>query len=125
MGLRWPLGLLLLCAIDSLAQAPAPPAVPADLSPLHVVTYIELKPTAKTEGAALLKSWREAQRHADGNLRAEVVQSSMRPGQFVLIAAWKNKAAFDAHAGAAEQFRDKLSQMTGALYDERLYEGLD
>jgi len=121
MGLRWPLGLLLLCAIDSLAQAPAPPAVPADLSPLHVVTYIELKPTAKTEGAALLKSWREAQRHADGNLRAEVVQSSMRPGQFVLIAAWKNKAAFDAHAGAAEQLRDKLQALRNSPADDRFH----
>src|SRR3954471_18778166 len=99
-----------LSAFSAVAQTPAtpPPPVPADVSPLYVVTYVELKPTAAKEGTAILKSWREAQRKAEGNLRAEVVHHTTRPGQFVVIAAWKNKAAFDAHSEVGKSFRDKL-----------------
>src|SRR6266850_8376682 len=77
MRFRWFAAFIGVFAFEALAQAPAPasppPPVPADVSPLYVVTYVELKPTAKSEGAAILKSWREAQRKAEGNLRAEVV----------------------------------------------------
>src|SRR5437762_184664 len=45
--------LFLFAATHVVAQAPAsPPPVPADVSPLYVVTYVELKPAAKAEGAA-------------------------------------------------------------------------
>ena len=53
MALRWPLALLCLSVVDSSAQAPAGPPVPADVSPLYVVTYLELRPSAQSEGAAL------------------------------------------------------------------------
>src|SRR6266576_2866249 len=69
--------LLCLFAANSSAQTPAaaPPAVPADVSPLYVVTYVEAKPTARDEAAALLKSYREASRSSSGNLRSVVVRS--------------------------------------------------
>ena len=121
MALRSALALLCLTAVDSWAQAPA---VPPDPSPLHVVTYVELRPTAKSEGATLLRAWRDAQRQASGNQRAEVVQSPTRPGQFVLIAAWRNKAAFDAHAEAAAPFREKLNALRNSPADDRLHSGL-
>src|SRR5206468_12218642 len=56
--------LLSFSAMNSLAQAPAaaPPAVPGDVSPLYVVTYIESKATARDETAALLKSYKSASR---------------------------------------------------------------
>src|SRR5258708_6638418 len=102
--------LLSLIATQVVAQAPAPPPpVPADVSPLYVVTYVELKPGSKADGASILKSWREAARKADGNMRVELVQSAIRPGQFVVLAAWRNKAAFDAHGEAAAAFREKLA----------------
>src|SRR5690242_6033764 len=85
--------LLSLSAMNSSAQAPAPPAVPADVSPLYVVTYVESKQTARDETAALLKSYQAASRKAAGNLRSIVVQRPRRPGQFVVVAAWKDKAA--------------------------------
>src|SRR5262245_12444680 len=95
----------LLCfSINAAAQAPAtpPPPVPADVSPLYVITYVELKPTAAKDGTAILKSWRESQGKAAGNLRSEVVHHTTRPGQFVVVAAWQNKAAFDAYADAGK-----------------------
>ena len=128
MGFRWSAALACLLALDAIAQAPAtppPPPVPPDVSPLYVVTYVELKPSAKAEGAALLKSWRDAQRRADGNQRAELVQSAVRPGQFVVLAAWRNKAAFDAHAGAGgQEFRDKLAALRNSPADDRFHNSL-
>lgn len=117
---------LLCSAMNVSAQAPAtpPPPVPADVSPLYVITYVELKPTAANEGAGVLKSWREAQKKAQGNLRAEVVRSSTRPGQFVVVAAWQNKAAFDAHADAGKVFRDKLNDLRNAPADDRFHNAL-
>lgn len=121
MALRFTLALLCLAAVDASAQAP--PAMP-DPSPLHVVTYVELRPTAKNEGSALLRAWRDAQRQAAGNQRAEVVQHPTRPGQFVIIAAWRNKAAFDGHAEAAAPFREKLNALRNSPTDDRLHTGL-
>src|SRR4051812_2888598 len=121
MPSRWALALLYLAAIDSSAQAP--PVMP-DPSPLYVVTYVELRPTAKSEGAALLRAWRDAQRQAAGNQRAEVVQSPTRPGQFVIIAAWQNKARLEAHAEAAAPFREKRNALRNSPTDDRLHSGL-
>jgi quinol monooxygenase YgiN len=115
--------LLSLIATPVIAQAPAtPPPVPADVSPLYVVTYVELKPSAKAEGAKILKSWRAAARKADGNMRLELVQSAIRPGQFAVLAAWRNKAAFDA-AGEAP-FREKLAALRNSPTDDRFHNSL-
>lgn len=122
------LALLGLYAVNSSAQAPAaaPPAVPADVSPLYVVTYVEAKPTARDEAAALLKSYRDASRATPGNLRSIVVQRPRRPGQFVVVAAWKDKAAWDAHMGtpATKEFRDKLGALRSAPADDRFHNSL-
>ncbi len=120
--------LLCLFAVNSIAQTPAtpPPAVPADVSPLYVVTYVEARPGARDEAAALLKSYREASRSTAGNLRSVVVRSVVRPGQFVVAAAWKDKAAWDAHMAAAgtKEFRDKLNALRNAPADDRFHNAL-
>src|SRR3954471_6988196 len=125
MTLRWVLGLLCLSVVvDAMAQTPAgPPPVPADVSPLHVVTYLELRPNAQSEGAALLRSWQEAQRRAPGNLRAQLVRSPTRPGQFVVIAAWRDKAASDAAASATQELREKLHALRDSPADDRFHSG--
>jgi quinol monooxygenase YgiN len=118
--------LLFFSAMNAIAQAPAPPAVPADVSPLYVVTYVESKPGARDETAALLKSYQSASRSAAGNLRSIVVQRVRRPGQFVVVAAWKDKAAWDAHmaAPATKEFREKLNAMRAAPPDDRFHNSL-
>jgi quinol monooxygenase YgiN len=116
MASRWLLGWwLCLCLADASAQTPV------DASPLHVVTYLELRPSAQSEGAALLKYWEDAQRRAPGNLRAELVRRPTRPGQFVLLTAWRDKAAFDAAAGATTEVREKLHALRNSPADERLH----
>ena len=58
------IALFLLAAFEALAQGP---------SPLYVVTYVEVKPPAKSEAVALLKSYRDTTRREEGNLRSEAV----------------------------------------------------
>jgi len=116
--------LFSLITTEVVAQAPAsPPPVPPDVSPLYVVTYVELKPAEKAAGAALLKSWRDVARKAEGNMRFELAQSTIRPGQFVVMAAWRNKAAFDAH-GDAGAFREKLAALRNSPADDRFHNSL-
>ena len=70
--------LLTMLSLRAGAQAPAaPPPVPPDVSPLYVATYIELRPSARDEGAAIVKAYRDASRAATGNLRAVAVQSQV------------------------------------------------
>src|SRR5205085_2054045 len=96
------------------------------VTPLYVVTYVESRPTARDEAAALLKSYRDASRAAPGNMRSVVVRSASRPGQFVVVAAWKDKSAWDAHmaAPATQAFREKLSALRNAPADDRSHNSL-
>ena len=120
--------LLGFFTVNSLAQAPAaaPPAVPAVVSPLYVVSYVEARPSARDEAAGLLRSYRDASRTTAGNLRSVVVRSVVRPGQFVVAAAWKDKAAWDIHMAAAgtKEFRDKLNTLRNAPADDRFHNSL-
>ena len=56
----------------------------------------------------------------------EIVQQISRTNHFTVVESWRSREAFDQHSMAAHvrEFRDKLKPMSGALYDERLYEPL-
>ena len=97
-----------------------------DTGPTHVVTYVEVMPSAKDDGATLVRQYRDAARKEDGNLRAEAIRRIGQSNQFVIIEAWKDRNAFDAHGKAAStaQFRDKLKAIQNAPYDERVHNAL-
>jgi quinol monooxygenase YgiN len=88
----------------------------------YVVTYVDVMPTAVAPAAALLKKYRDASLHQDGNLREEVLQELERPNRFTIVEAWHDKAAFEAHSrsAATTEFRDKLKANQAAPYDERV-----
>ncbi len=62
-----------------------------------------------------------------GNIAYQVLVQAGRSNHFTVLEAWSSKAALDAHAMAAHtrSFREKLSPLAGALYDERLYTKLE
>ena len=94
----------------------------AQSNAVYVATYVEVMPNATAPGAALLKDYRNASAKEDGNLRTDALQEIDRPNRFVVVEAWRDKAAFDAHgqnAGTA-QFREKLKSIADAPYDERI-----
>jgi quinol monooxygenase YgiN len=101
-------------------------AAEASRRPFYVVTHVDVPPPRKDECVDMLKKLADDSRKDDGNLRYDVVQQSNRPNHFTVIEVWKNRKAFEAHSMAAHvrDFRDKLTPMSGALYDERLYRTL-
>jgi quinol monooxygenase YgiN len=97
------------------AQEAADPTV-------HVVSYIDAAFTAKAEVARLLRQLAEASRKEAGNVRFEVLQRTAPSNQFVVLEAWKDQQAFDAHGGAAntKQSREKLAPLLISPVDDRL-----
>ncbi|HXD95540.1 MAG TPA: antibiotic biosynthesis monooxygenase [Candidatus Acidoferrum sp.] len=107
-------------ALGPIATASAPGAI-------YVVTHVDVIPPRKDDGAVALERLAEASRKEEGNLRFDVVQQASRPNHFTVVEIWKDATAVEAHSmtAATRAFRDALAPMTGALYDERMYAGLD
>ena len=101
--------------------------VPQVPSAVYVVTHVDVIPPRREDAVAALKILGEASRSAGGNVRYEVVQQTNRPNHFTVFEIWRSRDAFDAQGMSTHmrEFRDKLAGMTGALYDERLYEILN
>ena len=89
---------------------------------VYVATYVEVMPSAIASGATLLKQYRDASAKEDGNLRAIALAEIERPNRFVVVEAWRDKAALEAHGqnAATSKFRDKLKPIADAPYDERI-----
>ena len=94
---------------------------------IYVATHVDVIPPRKDDAVAAIKAFGETARAASGNVRYEIVQQTNRPNHFTAFEVWRSRKAFDAHGMSASmrEFRDKLSGMQGALYDERLYELLE
>ena len=96
-------------------------------SAVVVLTHVDVPPPFKDTTISLLQQLAEASRKETGNQRFEVQQQASRPNHFTVVEIWADKKAYDSHvmAGHTRQFRDKLGPMSGALYDERLYQPLE
>jgi len=107
------------------AAAPVPPAH-AQGNAVYLATYVEVMPNAVASGVALLKQYRDASSKEDGNLRAKALAEIERPNRFVIVEAWRDKAALEAHGQsvATLKFRDKLKAIADAPYDERITNAL-
>jgi quinol monooxygenase YgiN len=91
-----------------------------------VVTHVDVPPPKKDECIAALKSLVTDSRKDGGALGFDVFQQGSRPNHFSVVEVWKNQRAYDAHitAAATKKFREQLTPMSGALYDERLYKAI-
>ena len=105
-----------------IATAALVPSAHAQGNAVYLATYVEVMPNAVAPGTALLKQYRDASFKEDGNLRAEALAEIERPNRFVVVEAWRDKAALDAHgqSAATAKFRDKLKPIADAPYDERI-----
>jgi quinol monooxygenase YgiN len=118
-------GVIVAASLLALSTT-APAQAQASSGAYYIVTYFETAPAAREQAAALIKQLAEASRKDDGNLRFEALQRIGEPGHFAILEAWKDKAAADAHAGAAhtKHARDGLQPLLTAPYDERVQSGL-
>ena len=91
---------------------------------LYVLTHVDVPPPSKDECIGLLKRLTDDARKDAGILRFDVLQQDSRPNHFTVVEAWRDRKAHDLHimAEPTREFRRKLTPMSGALYDERLYD---
>ncbi len=116
----------MLIAAAATAVAPAATAQAPAGGNAYVVTYIEVMPSAQGEAAGLLKQVAVASRKEGGNQRYDILQRIDRENQFVILEAWTDLKAAEAHAGgsALKQFKDKLKPLQASFYDERPSNGI-
>jgi len=117
-------GTLIAAAV--MAAAPVAMAQTPAGGTAYVVTYIEVVPSAQGEAAGLLKQVAAASRKEAGNQRYDILQRLDRKNQFVVLEAWTDLKAAEAHAGgsALKQFKDKLKPLQASFYDERPSNGI-
>jgi quinol monooxygenase YgiN len=101
-------------------------SAPGGTQAVYVVTHVDVFPAGKDQAAALVTALAEAGRKMPGNLRFDVLQVDGHANHFTLIQGWRDRKAFDTSlmAAATRDFRQKLTPLEGALYDERLYRAL-
>jgi quinol monooxygenase YgiN len=89
---------------------------------VYVATYVEVMPSAVAPAGALLRRYRDASRAENGNLRFDVLAEIARPNRFVIVEAWRDKAALASHAqsAGATQFREQLAAIQDAPPDVRI-----
>jgi quinol monooxygenase YgiN len=89
--------------------------------PFYIVAYIEIAPAETKKAAALIKKHSAASKKEAGNLRFEALQGTGRKNHFLLLEAWQDRSAREAHAGGARtvQFRKELQPLLYSPYDER------
>jgi quinol monooxygenase YgiN len=102
---------------------PAIGAEPTALSPVYVLTHVDVFPAGKDQTVELLKQLADASRKENGNLRFDVLQQDGRANHLPLVEAWRSAEAQRAHTIAehTRAFRARLVPLQGAIYDERLY----
>ena len=93
---------------------------------VFVVTHVDVPPPKKDDCIAALKALVADSRKEAGVVRFEVFQQTSRPNHFTVVEIWKSQKAYDDHIISAhnKKFRDTLTPMTGALYDERIYKAI-
>ena len=94
--------------------------------PYFIITYIEAAPRQANKAAALIRAHRNASKADQGNLRFEALRRIGERNHFMILEAWTDQAARDAHAKAAHtvDFRKNLQPLLYSPYDERPHVGL-
>lgn len=93
---------------------------------VYVLTHVDVFPAGKDQAAALVSALAAAGRKLPGNLLFDVLQVDGHANHFTLVEGWRYRNAFDAslRAASTRDFRQKITPLEGALYDERLYDKL-
>lgn len=115
----------MLIAAATIAAAPVARAQ-APAGTAYMVTYLEVLPSAKGEAASLIKQVAAASRKEAGNQRYDILQRVDRNNQFVILEAWSDAKAAEAHASgtALKEFKEKLKPLEASFYDERPSNGI-
>jgi quinol monooxygenase YgiN len=92
----------------------------------YVVTHVDVPGMYRDKIMPALEALAAQSRKEAGNLRFDVSYQKSRTNHFTVMEVWKDQAANDAHELAAHtrEFRNVLTPITGALYDQRWYKAM-
>jgi quinol monooxygenase YgiN len=90
------------------------------------VAYVEVLPASRAAAVAALEAYRDASRKDGGFVRLELFEQVGRPGHFVVVEAWAEAKALEAHGTTAHSRRlaDTLQPLRVSGYDQRPYKTL-
>jgi quinol monooxygenase YgiN len=90
---------------------------------IFAITHVDIVPTLKDQGIALVKAIATISPKDQGNLRFEALTQISRPNHMTIIEIWTSQDAINQHASQKHKkdFRVTLTPMSGSLYDERFY----
>jgi quinol monooxygenase YgiN len=93
---------------------------------IFVVTHVDVMPPNTDTAVALLNNLVSPSRDEQGNRRFDVWSLNGHTNHMTMVEAWESADAWERHASASHtrEFRDSMSPLNGALYDERLYRAL-
>jgi quinol monooxygenase YgiN len=105
----------------------AGPSAHGDQGAVYILTHVDVFPAGKDQAAALVGALANAGHILPGNLWFDVLQVDGHANHFTLVEGWRDRKAFDASlmAPSTRDFRQKITPLEGALYDERLYHALE
>jgi len=94
---------------------------------IFAITHVDIVPTIKDQGIALVKDIATISPKDKGNIRFEALTQISRPNHMTIVEIWANQGAIDNHASQKHKkdFRVTLTPMSGSLYDERFYKLID
>ena len=94
---------------------------------IYVLTHVDVTPDHEKDALALLEAMSIDAAQDYGNISYEVLQQANRTNHFTVVEQWTSRRTLDDHTMAAHTrtFRQRLSPMEGALYDERFYKELN
>jgi quinol monooxygenase YgiN len=92
----------------------------------HTASYVEVGPILAKVGAATLRAYRDAERKHRGASNLEIYQRIDRPNQFVILGAWSDAKAFEAHQASehAKALSGKLATLLASPIDVRRHGAL-
>jgi quinol monooxygenase YgiN len=99
------------------------PKVETPATAIVGITHVDLIPTSKDEGTAMLKTLADQSRGTSGNIRYDIWVQANRDNHMTIVESWKSMAGAEHFTtdAATRTFREKLMPMSGSLYDQRLY----
>jgi quinol monooxygenase YgiN len=106
------------------------PSARADGDAVYLTTYVEALPfdalSAQSGAALALERYRDASRREAGNLRFDALIELGRPNRFVILEAWRDASAFDAHdkADSTVKYRQTIDPIQSVPPDIRANAGL-
>jgi quinol monooxygenase YgiN len=89
---------------------------------VYAVTYLDVGTTAVAQGVDLIRKLRDASRSEAANLEFTILQEASRPNRFVIMEAWKDQAAFEAHdkGSAKAEFEAALKPIRNSPPDRKM-----